>query len=298
MKKSIYIGIALVFCIAAVLSIKYLFFREEIGEQSHLLNPIPRTIRYSFTIQNNGNRLVKNGLFRTWGPVKKTATQQCERTDASMLFKIVPDALGNQMLEFDLKNIPPHGIKIITITSDLTVSEENNLLEKDDLQSFLIPEIYIESDHPDLIKKANMLKKDGVLETALNIHDWVAGHIEYSGYTKKDRGALYAFNKKKGDCTEYMYLFIALCRVLEMPSRGFDGYICKENSILKPAGFHNWAEFNHKGQWILSDPQNRVFQKGAENYIAMRILSPSGKNPQMNFNRFYLEGEGLSAKMN
>ncbi len=296
MKKSFYTGIMLVFCIALILSIK--FCKVDGSRKNQTEITIPRTIRYSFTIQNNGNQLVKNGLFRTWAPVKDTTTQHCENINASMPFQTVSDALGNQMLEFMLTNIPPHGTKIITITADLKVSLENNLLENDNSQIFLRPEPYIESDQLDLIHKANSLKKDDTLATASAIHDWVAGYIEYNGYIKQDRGALYALNKKKGDCTEYMYLFVALCRALEIPARGFSGYICKENSILKPAGFHNWAEFNHKDQWILSDPQNRVFQKGAENYIAMQILGTGGNNPQMSFDRFHLEGEGLSAKMN
>ncbi|RJP83634.1 MAG: transglutaminase domain-containing protein [Desulfobacteraceae bacterium] len=298
MKRSIYAGTVLVFCIATILLIKYFFFKADDDKVNLSKNTIPRSVRYGFTIQNNGNRLVKTGLFRTWAPVENTATQHCENINASIPFQIVPDMLGNQMLEFVLTNIPPHGIKIISITADLTLSEANNLLEKDNPQIFLKPETYIESDQPNLIQQANSLKKDGIFETALNIHDWVAGHIEYTGYIKKDRGALYAFHNKKGDCTEYMYLFVAFCRALEIPARGVCGYVCKENSILRPAEFHNWAEFNHKGRWILSDPQNRLFQKGAENYIAMRILGPSGNNPQMNFNRFHLEGEGLSARMN
>ena len=45
------------------------------------------------------------------------------------------------------------------------------------------------------------------------IFQWVSQNVKDDGYSAKDRGALYALTNRKGDCTEFMYLFVALCRL-------------------------------------------------------------------------------------
>ncbi len=196
---------------------------------------IPRTIRYSFTIQNTGNLPAKQGVFRTFGPVKKNSFQKCENITASHLFKIQEDTYGNQVLGFELEPIPPFGSRIITITADLLLSDTANHMDGEDLKPWLKPETYIESSHPEIKKTALSLKGVGPKDTEEKIFNWVADHVVYSGYLKRERGALYAFTQKKGDCTEYMYLFAALTRAVDIPGRGIGGYVLSENSILKPA---------------------------------------------------------------
>ena len=112
-----------------------------------------------------------------------------------------------------------------------------------------------------------------------------------------DRGALYALKYKKGDCTEYMHLFAALCRVNNIPARGIGGYICRGNCILKPSGYHNWAEFYDAGTWYSVDPQNKVFMKNSSDYIAMRIIGDTTGNPMGTYHRFRFKGEGLAVRM-
>jgi hypothetical protein len=67
---------------------------------------------------------------------------------------------------------------------------------------------------------------------------------------------------------------------------------------LKPATYHNWAEFYIDGEWSISDPQKKIFMKGASNYIAMRLIGISTKDPALQFNRYGFKGEGLKVKMN
>ena len=72
----------------------------------------------------------------------------------------------------------------------------------------------------------------------------------------------------------------------------------KQNAVLKPSGFHNWAEFYEKGVWRLADPQNRVFAEDHSQYVAMRIIGDSYESPMGDNNRFRLVGDRLTAKMN
>ncbi|MEK8020427.1 MAG: transglutaminase-like domain-containing protein, partial [Candidatus Parabeggiatoa sp.] len=140
------------------------------------------------------------------------------------------------------------------------------------------------------------LKKKADLSTSRQIFNWVAGHIQYAGYIRENRGALYALTEKRGDCTEYMYLFTALARVNEIPARGIGGYISSEDGLLKSDEYHNWAEFYLEGKWTLADPQNKVFMDKQSNYIAMRIISEQSNLGQSH--RFWYLGEGLSVRMN
>ena len=166
------------------------------------------------------------------------------------------------------------------------------------LKKYLKPEKYIESDHSDILKTARSLKGENSLETAERIFNHVSNLLEYAGYIEGERGALYALRNKKGDCTEYMYLFTALCRAVGIPARCIGGYVCKENSVLKPSEYHNWAEFYANNTWNPADPLNNVFLRNRDQYIAMRVLGDTTGNPMGNFHRFRLERDGLTVKMN
>lgn len=259
---------------------------------------LPRQVTYEFTLQNTGPQLLEKAEFRTYAPVKQTANQRCDAITASHPFELSVDELGNQVLYFKLKALPPYATRIIRITADLHLSEGAKPNGRSDPAPWLGANKYIEADHPAIQSTAQQLKSSDALKTAENIFRWVADHIQYAGYIKNNRGALYAHTYRKGDCTEYMYLFAALCRANAIPSRGVGGYICPENTILKVAGFHNWAEFYQEGTWHIADPQNRVFMKNTTDYIAMRIISSEGTGAENRFNRFSYKGDGLKVSMN
>ena len=85
--------------------------------------------------------------------------------------------------------------------------------------------------------------------------------------------AAYALNNKKGDCTEYMYLYSTLARIAGIPSRGIGGYVYKEDTVLKPEEFHNWSEVYINKAWHVVDAQNGIFMDDQSHFIAMRIIS-------------------------
>ena len=121
--------------------------------------------------------------------------------------------------------------------------------------------------------------------------------MQYTGYSPKDRGALYALKKRKGDCTEFMHLFAAISRASGIPARGIGGYVCNTNMILRPSDYHNWVEFYEDGAWRIADPQKRVFMENQSHYIAMNLIGESTKNPMGRFHRFRFTGDGLKVKM-
>jgi hypothetical protein len=259
---------------------------------------IPRHIQYSFTLQNKTNLLVKEVEFWTYAPVKQTSTQQCVNVKTSHPFQLISDDLGNQILRFTFQNLPPYATKIITIKAELLLSDTPNPLSVKDLSAYLQAEKYCESDDPEISRLAGKLKVPKPIKTVENIFRWVAGNVQYAGYLRNARGALYALRNKKGDCTEFMYLFSALCRANKIPARCIGGYVRSENAILKPNGYHNWAEFYDNGVWRIADPQRKIFMQNQSHYVAMHVISKSLKNPMGNYHRFRFAGKGLKAKMN
>ncbi|MFH1671881.1 MAG: transglutaminase-like domain-containing protein [Pseudomonadota bacterium] len=259
--------------------------------------PITKQVQYSFTVQNTTNKSLANAELWTYAPVKQTATQLCKDIETSYPYQLTEDEWGNQILYFKFKNLPPYATKLIQIKASLKLSDRPNDIQANQIESFLQSSPYIESDHLEIQKKAESFKASNVVETVNRIFKWVTHHITYTGYLKNDRGALYALKHKKGDCTEYMYLFTAMCRANKIPARGIGGYICKESTKLKPRDFHNWSEFYHNDTWGIADPQNDTLMKNSANYIAMRIIhdAPQKNHPQ--FNKFYFRGKGLKVTM-
>jgi len=259
--------------------------------------PIYRQIRYSFTLKNTTNRLLKQAEFWTYGPVKQTATQRCVNLESSHAYQLIEDALGNQILRFTLADLPPYASKIITIKADLKLSDIPNPLPVENLKRFLKAEKFLEFDDPNMTRFAHRFKEQEPVRTAESIFFGVAGHIKYTGYVAGDLGALFALKRKQGDCTEFMYLFAALCRAHGIPARGMGGYICIENKILKPNDYHNWAAFYLDGVWRMADPQKKVFMKTPSHYIAMRVIGTSPENPMGEYHRFRFSGKGLKVRM-
>ena len=259
---------------------------------------IPRHIEYSFTLQNKTNRLVKKAEFWTYAPVKQTATQRCDRVEASHPFRMISDELGNQILHFTLHDLSPYATKIITIKADLMLSDMPNQVPIKDPSRYLVAEPYCESDNPAIARIAATLEEPESIKTAEKIFQWVAGNVEYAGYLKNARGALYALKNKKGDCTEFMYLFAALCRANNIPARGIGGYVLERNAILKASDYHNWAEFYDGGTWQVADPQNKVFMKNPSHYIAMRRIGDAIASPMGGHSRFRYVGDGLKVRIN
>lgn len=295
MKKVItYIIVLLLFCVLILVG-DTILFEAQTPEVSYI---IPRQIQYSFTVQNKTGRLMKNAEFWTYAPVKQTATQRCMKLEVSHSYELSIDDLGNQILHFTFNDFPPFATKIVTIKADLLLAEKPNPSLEQDIKDYLGESPYCESQDSQIQGLARDLRVSDPLKTVENIYAWVAGNVEYAGYLKHTRGARYAINNKKGDCTEFMYLFAALCRAGDIPARGIGGYVCDGNAVFRPNDYHNWAEFYHDGAWRLSDPQRKVFRQNPSQYIAMQIIDSSTKNPMGEYHRFRFAGDGFKVKMN
>jgi hypothetical protein len=258
---------------------------------------IEKTIRFSFTLQNTSGNVLEAGDFWAYGPVAETSHQRCLSLEASQEFELLVDEVGNQVMHFKVVRLPPFAVKIIRIKAILRLDAEGTPLSSNP-DGFLAPTRFVEADSPLIMQQAARLKTNNALTTARRIQQWVAGSLQYAGFSGVERGALFAFEQRRGDCTEFSDLFVALARAAGIPARQVGGYVATDNLTLNPADFHDWAEFRHGSIWEIADPQKMVFADKSQDYIAFKIVNNIPTESIPVFSRFLVAGEGLQARMN
>ncbi|MHA1294831.1 MAG: transglutaminase-like domain-containing protein [Promethearchaeota archaeon] len=94
--------------------------------------------------------------------------------------------------------------------------------------------IYNRND-PDLIAKSNSLVKvtDNPIEKAEKINEWVASYLKYDdSMPAQEKGASWAYDNKRGDCSEYSSLMITLLRIQNIPARKVTGFLISNDPRL------------------------------------------------------------------
>lgn len=93
---------------------------------------------------------------------------------------------------------------------------------------------------------------------AQKIFRWMDANIRYCGemeYAILPNITEKVLQTRRGDCGVHALLFIALCRVSDVPARWQSGW------VTKPAGWnmHDWAEFYAEPYgWVPADPSNGI----------------------------------------
>ncbi|MEM3401811.1 MAG: transglutaminase-like domain-containing protein [Candidatus Hadarchaeales archaeon] len=118
------------------------------------------------------------------------------------------------------------------------------------LENYTVPGEGWESDNPLIFQMAKNLVagETNVYNAAKKIHEYVVERLEYEIQDVR-RGALWAFSNRRGDCSEYTDLSIALARI---PARAIYGWgYSGEDNLVE----HAWPEFYLPGVgWQPSDP--------------------------------------------
>lgn len=253
---------------------------------------IEKTIQYSFTVSNITNQLVEVSDIYVYAPVKESTLQKTLSIESNKHYETVQSESGNQLLRFRLKDLPPFGSKVIRIRARIAFAESpvakwNSVFSGQDLEGYIGPALYVETESPLLKTQADGLKQSSDVATAKATYSWVSNRLTDEGYVEQDRGALHAYHSKVGDCTEFMYLYMALARINGIASRGMGGFIVKNNSVLDPRNYHNWSQSYLDGRWRNVDANRNVFLKEETQYVSFRILG--NKNEE--------SGKGLSQSL-
>lgn len=138
--------------------------------------------------------------------------------------------------------------------------------------------------------------KKSDLEKGRAIYDYVLSVMKYdksgTGWGRGD--AIYACDVKKGNCTDFHALFIAIARSAKIPSRFMVGFtIPPDRNEGAVEGYHCWAEFLADGKWVPVDISEAWKNPSAKDYYfghhpANRFEMTRGR--QLAFNEMPKEG--------
>ena len=227
-------------------------------------------------------------------------------------YQTFEDENENLIAEFDLSGIQPgesvtidirYHVKVNRLAYDLTRCEG-------DLPSaFTDPELYIESDNPQIRSLSNQLAqgKSNPCEQARAFYDYVGDHLVYT-YNGRDWGAQAALGEMGADCSEYASLTIALARAAGIPARYLEGVLYLEPATEALARReHAWLEAYLPGiGWTPIDPtmgrslglRDQYFAANSPDHIVVtRGRNPSALRGASYFTHIYWPGPSAEIKI-
>ncbi len=175
-----------------------------------------------------------------------------------------------QAVKFKLSGIPTERIKdlpfdersqkilelgkdyaIIQTTSQIFKEEEAVSLpiEIDEIQSFLKPTTFCQSDDPEIKKTAEKIidGENNSWRAAKKIAEWMRKEMT-STYDIGFADAREVLKNREGDCSEHTVLTVALLRAARIPARAAVGIMYGEGIFA----YHMWPEI-YVGRWISLD---------------------------------------------
>ncbi len=159
-------------------------------------------------------------------------------------------------------------------------------------------EQYIETSDPKVSEELAKVPLIGAtpVEAARRLYQHVTRLMDYGGYASEGAGALGALEARRGDCTDYADLLVALARAHGLPARHISGFVTTAGQQTPK---HSWVEIlvGEHG-WIPLDPlwgdQGRAsFERRPNVYIQMYA---NRNEPFANFWRYWWWGERASVK--
>lgn len=172
---------------------------------------------------------------------------------------------GNRVAHFSISGPLPAAIPVtirfkvrrVEESSDL-VKAQRNLPEPRDgkFARDLRPDQLVPIDGEITRVSAKAGDLDGsAYQQAQAIYAWVVANMAYdksgTGWGRGD--AIYACNAKKGNCTDFHSLFIAIARSRGIPARFTIGFPLGAAASGAIPGYHCWAEFYAGGEWVPVD---------------------------------------------
>ncbi len=124
----------------------------------------------------------------------------------------------------------------------------------DDLQFALAPEPQYSPDDARLLALARQLTADSNNERdkVSRLLNFVSQHLRNQAVLT-DATAAQILRERRGDCTEFSRLFVALARAAAVPAREVSGLVYLGDEAQRFGG-HSWAEVIVDGRWLAVDP--------------------------------------------
>ena len=226
-------------------------------------------------------------LIRNFPPYQEVASIEISPKD----YELVVDEYGNQYAEFDFSRQPAGTTQMVKIDYRVRINElayDLSLCEGELLDTFLQPELHIESVNPQITELASVLSqgKGAVCQQMQGFYDYIGNELVYTS-NGENWGAQAALGPMGSDCTEYTALLMALSRAQGIPARYFEGllYLDKETDALARIE-HAWPDVFLPGiGWVAMDPTLGRILVNRETYFAHytpdHIIVTMGANPSV-----------------
>ncbi len=139
-------------------------------------------------------------------------------------------------------------VKLEIVKPDLTCSTSSIT---NDLKKYLEPDQYIQSDHPEIVKLAQIITRgtQDPCKKVQTIIKWLNENIEKVPSVTIPT-ALEVLSEKRGDCNEHAVLFAALARASGIPTDIVVGLIYQDGAYY----YHAWNMVYIGGKWYFVDP--------------------------------------------
>lgn len=254
------------------------------GEQ-----PVVRNLRMRWQLHNPHSSAVEGVGFWAYLPMDHVE-QRLASVRGSPPCQVSMDAMGHQVLLVQTARLAAYATALIQV--DMTVTKSGNVCERardPHSDSWLGSEPLVESDHVSIRELAQSLRGGDELQTAWAVYQWVGKELHYEGYVAQDKGALYAITERRGDCTEYAALVVALMRANGIPARVAGGHVLERDGLLKAVDYHNWAEVLLQGRWQIVDAQKQAWLAPRARYFPFEIYTHSAANALKGAHRYRVE---------
>jgi transglutaminase-like putative cysteine protease len=278
------------------------------------------TFHYAFTVKN----LPAGKKVRIWIPAAQSDSYQeitVVATSGDLPLKSTREhTYGNEIyfattrstvkpeLHFKVDYEVVRRERVALPASNLVYTGPRRPTRKEDLQAnALVPITGLPADLAVKVTEG----KSAPLDKARAIYDYVFTTMKYdktgTGWGRGD--ALYACDAKKGNCTDFHSLFIAMARSQGIPARFEIGFpLPADKHSGEIAGYHCWSDFSIDGKgWIPVDiseawkhPEKRDYFFGSHDVNRMQFtmgrdlrLNPPQDGPPLNYFVYpYVEVDG------
>lgn len=254
-------------------------------------------VRHSLTFKNRGSGKATRIEVSVALIQDRPPNQRVLALEADQPYHSVTDEDGNTFAVFTIWEVAPGAIIEINIDYKVVVNALAYDLSRcagELIDEATQAEAYIESDAPRIIALAGELSANqpDVCAQARSFYDYVGDTLKYAGYNPDNLGALGVLDARRGDCSEYADLLIALARSQKIPARFLEGVTCcTDGGYNEGETKHDWTEIYLPGiGWVPADATYGRAAGDRETYFARmpsdRIIVTTGRSPAL------LEGYG------
>ncbi len=250
------------------------------GDRSFELDPPCRhdlVLRIEATCGGRPGGVIRDALIRAALPATdERQTITALRCDPEPL-SVLTDEFGNRFAEWRRSQL--RGDEIWRIEISLTAEvraiihapESRSLLSLDQVPEPIAAQYlgsgpkYSRSD-PKIVAAARQLRHEATspLDLAFRANEFVRTHLTYERDGRWDDAAI-VLEQGHGSCSEYNFLFLALCREAGLPARWVGATACRSSQLpYEDEVFHRWSEVYLPGHgWFPVDVSRNDGEDGA-----------------------------------